>query len=310
MRERRQALRQRAEHRHARARRQIERADDDGRADHGDQDARHALAALEQQDHRQRRRRRPRSASSWRRPSSTAVPIAHKSAQRTVAVDREAEQLGQLADQHRQRDAVHVAVADRLGQQLGDEAQPRHAGQDAHAARHDRHHAGQRDGAHRIAAGQRQHDGEDHARPATSPARAPGCGWDRTARRPAAERSSRTGRRCPARPTPPRRRCRPAPASSSAPGRPRYRGAARPTRSCAASAGRAASAASPPGRRRDSGVRCGRVPGLGRAAKERDRSRAGTDRETRGHSSTGSMRGQARWAGVGDACNSGHGTVR
>ena len=29
------------------------------------------------------------------------------------------------SDEHRQRDAVHVAVADRLGQQLGDEAEPR-----------------------------------------------------------------------------------------------------------------------------------------------------------------------------------------
>ena len=71
-RERGQTLRQRAEHRHAGARRQIEHADDDGRADDGDQDARHALAALEQQDHRQGALRRPANAVQFALPASTA----------------------------------------------------------------------------------------------------------------------------------------------------------------------------------------------------------------------------------------------
>ena len=159
----RQALRQRAEHRHARARGQIQRAHDDGRADHRDQDAGHALAALQQQDHRQgacadRERRPVGSAAQHRRGDGP------QASQRPVALDREPEELGQLADQHRQRNAVHVAVADRLGQQFGDEAQTRQAGQDAHRPGDDRHHAGQRDGAHRVAAGQRQDDGEDDGR--------------------------------------------------------------------------------------------------------------------------------------------------
>ena len=133
-------------------------------------------------------------------------------------IDREAEELGQLADQHRQRNAVHVAVADRLGQQFGDEAQPRDARQDADQPRDDRHHAGQRDGASGIAAGQRKDDAEYDRGQRRSPARAPGCGSGRTAHRRAAARSSHRGRKCPASPTPPHRRCRPAPASSSTPG--------------------------------------------------------------------------------------------
>ena len=53
-------------------------------------------------------------------------------AYRAIAVDREAKELGQLADQHRERDAVHVAVADRLRQQLGYETQSHLTNQDAH----------------------------------------------------------------------------------------------------------------------------------------------------------------------------------
>ena len=95
-------------------------------------------------------------------PPSTASAICDEVAQRPGAVDREAEQLGQLADQHRERDAVHVAVADRLGQQLGDEPQAHHADQDAHQPRHHRHHARHGHGAHRIAGRERQHDRENH----------------------------------------------------------------------------------------------------------------------------------------------------
>jgi hypothetical protein len=80
---------------------------------------------------------------------------------RPVDLDRKTEQLGQLADQDRQRDAVHVSVADRFGEKLGDEAQARYAGHDAHRSRYDRHHARKGDGAKRVAAGQRQYDRED-----------------------------------------------------------------------------------------------------------------------------------------------------
>ena len=47
-----------------------------------------------------------------------------------VRIDTEAEQLGQLADDHDQGDAVEVADADRRGQQGGQEAQPRDARRD------------------------------------------------------------------------------------------------------------------------------------------------------------------------------------
>ena len=67
-RERRQALGERTEDRHVGARCQVQHANDCRRADHGDQDARHALAVLEQQDHRQcagaDRERRPVRSSA------------------------------------------------------------------------------------------------------------------------------------------------------------------------------------------------------------------------------------------------------
>ncbi len=138
----------------------VQHADDDGRADHGDQDARHALVALEQQDHRQvpcaDRERGPVGLSIHDRfgdgPQIFSGP---------AALDRKTEKLGQLADQYRQRDPVHVTVADRLGKQLGDEAQARYAGQDAHRPRHDRHHACKNYCSLRIAVGQRQDYGQD-----------------------------------------------------------------------------------------------------------------------------------------------------
>ena len=93
-------------------------------------------------------------------PSRIASAMAHRFSQRSVALDREAEKLGQLADQHRQRDSVHVAIADWLGEKLGYEAQPRHACQNANDPRDDRHHAGEGDGAHaglrRTAEGRRR----------------------------------------------------------------------------------------------------------------------------------------------------------
>src|SRR5208283_596988 len=43
-------------------------------------------------------------------------------------------QLRQLTQEHRQRDAVHVAVADRFREELGHEAEPREARRDTHDA--------------------------------------------------------------------------------------------------------------------------------------------------------------------------------
>ena len=94
-------------------------------------------------------------------PFRIEVAMAHRSPHRTDTIDLEPEQFGQLADQYGQRNAVHVAVADRLGKQLGDEAETCQAGDDAYHTRHHGHHAGQGDGPHRVAAGQRQDNGED-----------------------------------------------------------------------------------------------------------------------------------------------------
>ncbi len=82
--------------------------------------------------------------------------------QRPDAVNRGPEQLRQLADQHRERNAVHVAVADGLRQQLGDETEARQSRGHAHQARHQRHHAGQRDRPHRVACRKWQQNSEDH----------------------------------------------------------------------------------------------------------------------------------------------------
>ena len=201
--------------------------------------SRQALVALKEKDHRERA-----APHGERRPvrSTAQDPLAgilHRLS-RGPSLSIEKPKIFELADQDRQRDAVHVAVADRLGQKLGDEAKAHHAGQDAHRAGDDRHHAGQRDCTVRIAAGQGKDDAEDdggqrRVRPRTR------MRLGRTAHRPAAGRSCR-GCRSRARPTPPHRRCPPGPASWSGRGPPRRRAAARLGRSGAAAPAPAASA--------------------------------------------------------------------
>jgi hypothetical protein len=128
--ERRQALRQRAEYSNVCTLVQIQHADHEGRRDYRDQDARQELAALEQQNYRKR-------AGADAKCSPVGAAFEHRGGdgpkimQRSGVFDREAEQLGQLADQHGECNAVHVAVADRLGQQFGDKTQARQAGEDA-----------------------------------------------------------------------------------------------------------------------------------------------------------------------------------
>ena len=148
-----QSLRQPAQHRDVGAAREVEGADDQGGAHHRHEDAGQAPAALEGEDHHERG-----AADRERRPvgGTAQDPLADspQADQRAFELDREAEKLRQLADQHGQRDAVHVAVADRLGEQLGDEAEAQHAGQDAHRAGDDRHDAGECHRPHGVAAGQ------------------------------------------------------------------------------------------------------------------------------------------------------------
>ena len=212
---------------------EVEHADGDRRADDRDQEARDALVRLEHEDRDERAGadRGTRSSSPGRR--GPLGRCRRRRATGRVRFDREAEQLRQLADQHGERDAVHVAVADRLREQLGDEADAQQADRDAHETRRrrpSRSRAPPRASDRRPRAGGRP---RGSPRRATSPARARGCGSGRTARRRAGARSSRRARRCRERPKPSRTRCRPARASSSARGPPSRRAAAMRLCSCA-----------------------------------------------------------------------------
>ena len=162
-----------------------------------------------------RRRSRTLSNSLFRSEPLRRWPIA--SLKWPIAFDREAEQLGQLADQYRQRYSVHVAIADGLREKLGYETQPRHTCQDARDSGDDRHHAGERNRTLRVSAGQRSDDVEyDGGQRRVRPQR-PEFDWGRTPRKPAAARWSRRDHRCLARPMLRHRRCRRAPTSSSVP---------------------------------------------------------------------------------------------
>ncbi|MCY1518166.1 hypothetical protein D9M68_528750 [compost metagenome] len=139
---------------------QAEHADRERGDDHRDQDARHALEALQGQDQRQAAGADGKAVPVGLPGQDGAAQRDHLT-QRAGILDRDGEQLGQLADQHGQGDAVHIAVADRLGQQFGDEAEAQQPHHDADHARDHRHHAGHQDGARRIAAGNLQDHGED-----------------------------------------------------------------------------------------------------------------------------------------------------
>ena len=73
-------------------------------------------------------------------PSATPSDERLAPSDHAFRVDREPEQLRQLADDDDQRDAVHVAVPDGLGQQVGDEPEPGQARNDAQTACEDREH--------------------------------------------------------------------------------------------------------------------------------------------------------------------------
>ena len=152
--------RERPEHGHARGCGEIENANRDRRAHDRDENSRYTRPAFQKKNQRQRgrtdRQRDHVRAAGRHRPRKAPGLL-----QRTVGRHGETEQLGKLAQEHGQRDAVHVAVANRLREQFRDEPQTRQSGRDAHETRHDRHHAGQRDGTRGIAARERQDDGQN-----------------------------------------------------------------------------------------------------------------------------------------------------
>jgi hypothetical protein len=129
----RKALGHRPKHLHPGRLAEPEHPGHDRRQDDGDQNSRETGESLGQQDQGQRSQ-----PQAGRHPVGLAVEEClgngDEVSKRTAAFDGKAEQLGQLADQHCERDTVHIAVADRLREQLGDEAQPKQAGQDANRA--------------------------------------------------------------------------------------------------------------------------------------------------------------------------------
>ena len=70
-----------------------------------------------------------------------------------VRVDREPEQLGQLADEDGEREAVHVPDLGRLREKVGDEAELEHAGEHSDRADHESKHGGVGDGGLRASVG-------------------------------------------------------------------------------------------------------------------------------------------------------------
>jgi hypothetical protein len=149
-RERREPLRQRADQLHA-VPGEVEDARRRDREHHGHEHARDGRQHPLQQDDRgdpgNADEQRCRDGLTVRDPLDEAFELRDEA----VRVDREAEQLGQLADENRQREPVHVADHRRLGQEIRHEAEACDA-----ADHHDRpddqpEHRGERHGARRVA---------------------------------------------------------------------------------------------------------------------------------------------------------------
>ena len=81
-----------------------------------------------------------------------------------LRADREPEQLGQLRDDHGDRDAHQVAEADGHRQQLGHEAEPRHPAGEHDRPDEDRQQTGERDPCRLVAARGERDDRRGHKR--------------------------------------------------------------------------------------------------------------------------------------------------
>ena len=118
---------------------------------------------LQHQDHEQ-----PEPADGQRGRDRRAVGDTPDEAgdltEEARGVHREPEELGELADQDRQGQPVHVADHRRLRDQVRDEAEPADAGQHGDRAGHQRERRGERDRAGRIPvrADQREDRRGDH----------------------------------------------------------------------------------------------------------------------------------------------------
>lgn len=94
-----------------------------------------------------------------------AATTATRIAEERVGVGGEAEELRQLADDDRDREAVHVAHLDLFREQVRDEAELAEAEGDLDQADEEREHPGQRDRGAGIARDQQRSDrGQDQRR--------------------------------------------------------------------------------------------------------------------------------------------------
>ncbi len=135
--------------------------DDERGQDDRDKDAREAArGAAKDQDHDERT-----AADQQRDGHDPAVEDApddpDRLAQEIRPGDREAHQLRDLAHDHGQGDAVHVADADRSREQVGQEPEPRGGRADTDGAHHQGERGGEGHGAPIIAAGERDDRGRD-----------------------------------------------------------------------------------------------------------------------------------------------------
>jgi hypothetical protein len=162
-REGRQPLRQRPHDLHA-LRRQVERDADEDRQHDGDQDGgnlRQPAAQYQDRDEGDRAHGRRRRDDL---PVDDALPDPGDVPEERVRVDREAEELRQLADDDRQGKSVHVAEDRRLRQQVRDEAELADTGHDHQQPGDHREAGGEQDCSRRVSAraGEGQDRGRDH----------------------------------------------------------------------------------------------------------------------------------------------------
>ncbi len=141
---------------------QVKNLYDCRRAGDREKDAGQALEGLDREDHRERSRAQREFGPIH--PSASDLDGDRPDVpQRPCLFDFDADQLGRLAHENRERDSIHVPVADWLREKLGHEPQTRDAGKDANRAGDDGHHSGKRDGAIDISSGERsryaQNDG-------------------------------------------------------------------------------------------------------------------------------------------------------
>ena len=141
---------------------QIEHGGGDRRADDGDEDGgdpRHHAGERQQDDehgHADHERRRVRLVDV---PDELFDLV-----EEAVGIGREAEELGELADDDGDAEPVHVADLDFAGEQVGDEAQLAEPETDLDQPHQQREHPRERDRRRRVSPREEWHDGGEDQR--------------------------------------------------------------------------------------------------------------------------------------------------